>query len=73
MDFRETPEQEMLRVAVRDVAEKFGHDYFATQARTDGRTQELWDAVERIGVVLSEHFPRSADDSNEIPDKLIEL
>jgi putative membrane protein len=30
-------------------------------------------AIERIGVVLSEHFPRSADDSNEIPDKLIEL
>ena len=30
-------------------------------------------AVERVGVVLSEHFPRSAADSNEIPDKLIEL
>ena len=30
-------------------------------------------AVERVGAVLSEHFPRSAQDSNEIPDKLIEL
>jgi putative membrane protein len=30
-------------------------------------------AVERVGVVLSEHFPRSAVDRNEIPDKLIEL
>jgi putative membrane protein len=30
-------------------------------------------AVERIGAVLAEHFPRSAQDSNEIPDKLIEL
>ena len=30
-------------------------------------------AIERIGVVLAEHFPRSADDINEIPDKLIEL
>jgi putative membrane protein len=30
-------------------------------------------AIERVGVVLSEHFPRSATDSNEIPDKLIEL
>ncbi|MGE5562781.1 MAG: TPM domain-containing protein [Bacillota bacterium] len=30
-------------------------------------------AVERVGVVLSEHFPRSAEDRNEIPDKLIEL
>jgi putative membrane protein len=30
-------------------------------------------AIERIGVVLAEHFPRSAADTNEIPDKLIEL
>jgi putative membrane protein len=30
-------------------------------------------AIEDIGVVLSEHFPRSAEDKNEIPDKLIEL
>jgi putative membrane protein len=30
-------------------------------------------AIERVGVVLSEHFPRSAADMNEIPDKLIEL
>jgi len=30
-------------------------------------------AVERVGAVLSEHFPRSTEDLNEIPDKLIEL
>lgn len=30
-------------------------------------------AIQKVGVVLSEHFPRSADDTNEIPDKLIEL
>ncbi len=30
-------------------------------------------AVERIGVVLSAHFPRLSGDVNEIPDKLIEL
>ena len=30
-------------------------------------------AIEEIGVVLSAHFPRSAEDKNEIPDKLIEL
>jgi putative membrane protein len=30
-------------------------------------------AIERVGAVLSEHFPRSTDDTNEIPDKLIEL
>lgn len=30
-------------------------------------------AVERVGAVLAEHFPRSAEDINEIPDALIEL
>ena len=30
-------------------------------------------AIQRVGTVLAEHFPRSADDQNEIPDKLIEL
>jgi putative membrane protein len=30
-------------------------------------------AIEQVGVVLAEHFPRSATDTNEIPDKLIEL
>src|SRR5438067_1554081 len=30
-------------------------------------------AIDRVGAVLAEHFPRSADDINEIPDKLIEL
>ena len=30
-------------------------------------------AIEHVGAVLAEHFPRSADDVNEIPDKLIEL
>lgn len=30
-------------------------------------------AVEIVGEVLQKHFPRSATDTNEIPDKLIEL
>ena len=30
-------------------------------------------AIQDIGVVLSEHFTRSGEDKNEIPDKLIEL
>ena len=30
-------------------------------------------AIGEIGGVLAEHFPRGADDKNEIPDKLIEL
>ncbi|HEX8420180.1 MAG TPA: hypothetical protein VF638_09230 [Sphingomonas sp.] len=31
------------------------------------------EAVTRIGVVLAEHFPRRADDINELPDRVIEL
>ena len=30
-------------------------------------------AVEKVGVVLAEHFPRAEDDTNELPDRLIEL
>lgn len=30
-------------------------------------------AIERVGVVLAEHFPRAADDVNELPDRLIEV
>jgi putative membrane protein len=30
-------------------------------------------AIERVGVVLAAHFPRSAADLNEVPDRLIEL
>lgn len=30
-------------------------------------------AVEQVGAVLAEHFPRAADDKNELPDRLIEL
>ena len=30
-------------------------------------------AVEKVGAVLAEHFPRSANDRNELPDRLIEV
>ncbi|QIL02868.1 hypothetical protein G7078_08775 [Sphingomonas sinipercae] len=30
-------------------------------------------AISEVGAVLAQHFPRSTDDTNEIPDKLIEL
>lgn len=30
-------------------------------------------AVEKVGVVLAEHFPRADDDTNELPDRLIEV
>ena len=30
-------------------------------------------AVEQVGAVLAQHFPRADDDKNELPDRLIEL
>lgn len=40
----------------------------------EGRPGEgLAAAVERVGSVLAAHFPRAADDINELPDRLIEL
>jgi len=44
-----------------------------TYVRQDAIGDGIVAAVQRVGVVLSEHFPRSATDSNEIPDELIEL
>jgi len=56
MDFAETPEHEMLRVAVRDVGGQFGHAYYAEQARTGGRSDALWKAVGDLGF-LGVHLP----------------
>jgi putative membrane protein len=30
-------------------------------------------AVDKVGVVLAEHFPRAENDTNELPDRLIEV
>lgn len=40
----------------------------------EGRVADgMAEAVRQVGVVLAEHFPRSAGDINELPDRLIEL
>jgi putative membrane protein len=40
----------------------------------DGRVADgMIAAVEHVGAVLAEHFPRAEDDTNELPDRLIEL
>lgn len=40
----------------------------------DGRPGDgICAAIQQIGIVLSEHFPKSSGNPNEIPDKLIEL
>lgn len=53
----------------------WGHAMAALIAAVkDGRPGDgMAAAVGEIGVVLAEHFPRSADDTNELPDRLIEL
>ena len=56
MEFAESSEHEMLRAAVRDVAGGFGHKYYAEKSRTDGRADELWQAVAELGF-LSVHLP----------------
>lgn len=40
----------------------------------DGRLADgMVAAIGAVGVILAEHFPRAADDVNELPDRLIEL
>ena len=56
VDFAESTEHEMIRAAVRDLGAQFGHDYYAEQVRTDGRTEELWQAIADHGF-LSVHLP----------------
>lgn len=41
--------------------------------RVDDPAGGMAAAVTRIGAVLAEHFPKTADDLNELPDRLIEL
>ncbi len=41
--------------------------------REDRVADGLCAAVARVGAVLAEHFPRAGDDSNELPDRLIEV
>lgn len=43
-------------------------------ATKDGRVGDgMVDAIGQVGTVLHAHFPRAADDTNELPDRLIEL
>ena len=60
MDFAESSEHEMLRTAVRDVAAKFGHQYYAEKVRTGERATELWNAISELGF-LGVHLPEEYD------------
>lgn len=43
------------------------------RVRAGQAAEGLAEAVRRIGLILAAHFPREADDINELPDRLIEL
>jgi hypothetical protein len=49
VDFSETLEHAMLREAVGGIAAKFGHEYFAEQARRGEKATELWNAIGEAG------------------------
>ncbi len=56
MDFTEPEEHRLLREAVAAIASRFGHPYYAAQAKAGGRSTELWDAVGASGY-LGVHVP----------------
>jgi alkylation response protein AidB-like acyl-CoA dehydrogenase len=58
VDFAESPEHEMIRAAVRDLAAPYGHGYFAEQVRTGRKTRELWQTIADHGF-LSVHLPEA--------------
>jgi alkylation response protein AidB-like acyl-CoA dehydrogenase len=49
MNFSESEERGELRKAVAALGKKYGHDYYLKQARTGGKTNELWDEAGRLG------------------------
>ncbi len=62
-------------IASRVSADVWGEAMAAMLAeiRQDRIAAGMVAAVERVGAVLAEHFPRAEDDVNELPDRLIEV
>ena len=62
-------------IATKVDAEVWGDAMAAMLAEVRaGRIAEgMCAAVQRVGAVLAEHFPRDAEDTNELPDRLIEI
>ena len=47
--YMETPEQTMLREAVRDLARKYGHRYYLEVSRSGRKATELWNELGSVG------------------------
>ncbi len=59
MAFIETDEQQMLRQAVRQIADKYGHKYFVEKANANLKQTELWAELAAqgyLGVNLPEEY-----------------
>lgn len=52
----ESPEQTMLREAVRKLATSYGHEYYLNVSRSGAKATELWDDLGRNGY-LGVHIP----------------
>lgn len=62
-------------IAAKVPAEVWGDAMVAmlSELKQDRLADGLVAAITRVGAVLAEHFPRAADDQNELPDRLIEV
>jgi putative membrane protein len=62
-------------IAGKVAAEVWGEAmaHLVTEVKAGRPGSGMAKAVERIGAVLAEHFPKSRTDENELPDRLIEL
>jgi len=74
--FASLDENEVAVVADKGIASKVSPDFWVSvydslvESVTKGQHAEgLIEAIERVGGVLTEHFPRVDDDINELPDK----
>ncbi|MGH9291893.1 MAG: acyl-CoA dehydrogenase family protein [Acidimicrobiales bacterium] len=56
MDFRPTPEQDMLRDAVAKLATSFGHSYYQEKVASGAKQDELWHELGAAGY-LGVHLP----------------
>jgi alkylation response protein AidB-like acyl-CoA dehydrogenase len=56
MEFRPTPEQELLKAAVAGIAGGYGHEYFQRMTREGAKPDELWGELGRGGF-LGVHLP----------------
>jgi alkylation response protein AidB-like acyl-CoA dehydrogenase len=56
MDFRRTPEQELLASAVAGIAGGYGHGYFQKKTLEGGKQDELWQELGKGGF-LGVHLP----------------